>query len=832
MKAYILPDGIIRLGTRTILPTHAGYASLAAMIHERIGIATKTPASCGSIEKPLYVSEPEFRLSSGYGGHPWMGGVPDYGETYDIPLEHLHVDPDRFQFKHGSHEDTGVTTDLDPDAFDADTCDELGVWKDPDDGKTYVVDGHHRRELGERDGVESMRCKYIKADTAEEARKIGGEMNGVRLSAADASGHLHKDKGPGGGQFTGQGKPGGAKQGKPAKPLDTAKPVSRSAALNAKHADLRKALAGMKQERIDTFNAIKADAESEMKKVGKSFSAISKSSDNIASMEGDLQNAYIELDSLKTDFDDDWNPSQKFTAFKEIEQAAKATLAANEVEPLQNEFSDEDKKSNKAGLTKIISFAIAARQHLKAYVGHRKEMQAIKSGEDVKLSMDDDLTIDPYDDLNGVRLSAANPAENQPTNPAPTQPSDDDEPEPEFPDADRSPDLSPEDEEILRRIWNEPKQSVSLSATHAPSGYTHQKPLAIQGKNYVGGEFVPGDVVARATPEEKARLGIKQDETKVGDQKNPKEQSPNVPVKKKPKRPPVTKYFKFGVILDADRKMIGGAKPAIDKVFGKDVTEQDIRYLIGVSDGSVYATTSLNDNGRDRDVLIIANSDRIKDMRRTISKNADGDLEIHNDLFFMHKDSQGGGYGTQVFADEVRSAANMGVKKIVTVGGRGRWMNGYTTWPKLGYDAKLPNYMPAMPKNIKEAKPKTIQDLLTIPGGSEYWKKHGQQMEMTFDLTPGSKSLSILNKYLVAKGKPPIEVDAEEANQTRAEFMDRRTAEIQANREASEKSATVSLSSVSAEVQEEAIRSLRARFPLSDYTDEAVKLSAHYVNNC
>lgn len=629
MKATILPSGEVILEstteTRIIRPSHASYSALAEL-YRRLGGAAQSQANKFDPSK----GKAEYALEPGYGGWPWKGGEPDYDEVYDIPLEAIHVDAERFQFKKGADDETGVTTELDDEAFDPDRCEPLGVWKDPRDGKTFVVDGHHRRELGERAGVESMRCQYIKADSAKEARKIGGAMNGVQLSQVHA----------------------------------------------------------------------------------------------------------------------------------------------------------------------------------------------------------------PH-------TMAAPPA--QPEQPAPAQPYEE-EPEPEFPDADRSPDISPEDEEILRRIWNEPPANVALSAVHAPKGYTEQRPLAIQGKAYVGGEFIPGDVVANATPQEKAAMAGQQqpaqppkaasmfpkNEEKVGDQKDgvseeqrqalvnavmsnrnggagllqifgsrekalsfldhsakargsnyrdqienaialtmgwPEKQPQQKDAAPKPKRPPVPNSFGFGTTLmkDAPRDAHGylqsrSSKKDFDDLFGKDVTEQDIRSLVGVKDGKVYAYATTDG----KELKVSAETDRIKTMYRTISKNADGELEIHNDLFFMHKDSQGGGYGTQVFADEVRAAANMGVSKIVTVGGRGRWMNGYSTWPKLGYDAKLPIGM-RLSRELKAAKPQTIQDLLALPGGSEYWKKHGQQMEMTFDLTPGSKSLQILNKYLAAKGKPTIEVNMEQAEKAKAD---------------------------------------------------------------
>lgn len=45
-----------------------------------------------------------------------------------------------------------------------------------------------------------------------------------------------------------------------------------------------------------------------------------------------------------------------------------------------------------------------------------------------------------------------------------------------------------------------------MAATHAPAGYSAEHPLTVGGRNFVGGEFIPGDVMANATAQEKAAV--------------------------------------------------------------------------------------------------------------------------------------------------------------------------------------------------------------------------------------------------------------------------------------------------------------------------------------
>lgn len=98
----------------------------------------------------------------------------------NFPVDQINVDPDRFQFKRGFGEGGVVSTST---AAGATTWSEpaaIGVqlWRDPADGRVYVVNGHNRVALAKRLGVAELPSVYfIKADTAEEARGIGALTN-------------------------------------------------------------------------------------------------------------------------------------------------------------------------------------------------------------------------------------------------------------------------------------------------------------------------------------------------------------------------------------------------------------------------------------------------------------------------------------------------------------------------------------------------------------------------------------------------------------------------------------------------------------------------------
>lgn len=105
--------------------------------------------------------------------------------------DQLHVDPSRFQYKiSGIDPKTGVAKHLDDAKFNPLFAGQLLVWHDPQDGKSYVINGHHRHHLAQRSGYAGpMSVYHIDANSAQEARAIGALANiaGGNGTAVDAA---------------------------------------------------------------------------------------------------------------------------------------------------------------------------------------------------------------------------------------------------------------------------------------------------------------------------------------------------------------------------------------------------------------------------------------------------------------------------------------------------------------------------------------------------------------------------------------------------------------------------------------------------------------------
>ena len=134
--------------------------------------------------------------ASGGGGGGGGGGdtatiAAKPGSVAEITPNLLKVDPKRFQYKIiGEHTQTGEVGSLSGvKRFDPNLAGIIQVWQDPQDGKTYVVNGHNRLALANRLGADKVTVRYLDVKNAKEARAVGALTNiaegrGTALDAA------------------------------------------------------------------------------------------------------------------------------------------------------------------------------------------------------------------------------------------------------------------------------------------------------------------------------------------------------------------------------------------------------------------------------------------------------------------------------------------------------------------------------------------------------------------------------------------------------------------------------------------------------------------------
>jgi hypothetical protein len=113
------------------------------------------------------------------------------GFVGNVPTDRISADPKRFQYKLiGEHTKTGEVGSLSGvQAYDPNLSGIVQAWKDPADGKLYIINGHNRLALANRAGVKEITTRIIDAPDAATARGIGALTNiaegrGTALDAA------------------------------------------------------------------------------------------------------------------------------------------------------------------------------------------------------------------------------------------------------------------------------------------------------------------------------------------------------------------------------------------------------------------------------------------------------------------------------------------------------------------------------------------------------------------------------------------------------------------------------------------------------------------------
>jgi hypothetical protein len=100
------------------------------------------------------------------------------GTVREMKPGEIGFDPWRFQYKINATATTGEVGSLSGvRKWDPNLSGVMSVWKDPGDGKVYVVNGHNRLALANRLGAEAVTVRFLNAATATEARAIGALQN-------------------------------------------------------------------------------------------------------------------------------------------------------------------------------------------------------------------------------------------------------------------------------------------------------------------------------------------------------------------------------------------------------------------------------------------------------------------------------------------------------------------------------------------------------------------------------------------------------------------------------------------------------------------------------
>jgi hypothetical protein len=94
-----------------------------------------------------------------------------------VPPSELFEDPDRFQSRAAYPRDWMDQDLVEVELYNSDLAGVISVWRDPDDEKLYVIDGHRRLRLAKRVQSPTVLVQFLAASTDADAFAKGVELS-------------------------------------------------------------------------------------------------------------------------------------------------------------------------------------------------------------------------------------------------------------------------------------------------------------------------------------------------------------------------------------------------------------------------------------------------------------------------------------------------------------------------------------------------------------------------------------------------------------------------------------------------------------------------------
>lgn len=202
-------------------------------------------------------------------------------------------------------------------------------------------------------------------------------------------------------------------------------------------------------------------------------------------------------------------------------------------------------------------------------------------------------------------------------------------------------------------------------------------------------------------------------------------------------------------------------------LFGRTLTDHEWIRLTGAPDGASIRIRYTSSGYRQTEtVFAIIRHEEYYDpdfdyeSKRSLYRDHNGNVEMHNDLLGLAKGRAPRGLGQRIFSTQVVQARALGVRHITVqaAGYKGHpKFAGYIVWPKLGYEGEIPDWasremkrdrtLPARVRNMKR-----FTDLMSTKEGADWWEEYGSEVHLDFDLRKRSRSMNFLRRKQIKNG--------------------------------------------------------------------------------
>lgn len=185
-------------------------------------------------------------------------------------------------------------------------------------------------------------------------------------------------------------------------------------------------------------------------------------------------------------------------------------------------------------------------------------------------------------------------------------------------------------------------------------------------------------------------------------------------------------------------------------------TLQDAANLAGAPDDARVSVAVIPMDRR-RIIEVVAENPVIR-IKVRLSTRSDGKPVLDEELIDVVPVAQRHGLGTQFLGRQLEQGLRLGIAEIRAYAIRGDPGGdvGYRVWPILGFDGPLPRgVIKELPAELAAAR--RVSELMETREGREWWIRNGDDISLTFDLSPNSPALRRFRAYLRRRGFPRTE---------------------------------------------------------------------------
>ena len=191
----------------------------------------------------------------------------------------------------------------------------------------------------------------------------------------------------------------------------------------------------------------------------------------------------------------------------------------------------------------------------------------------------------------------------------------------------------------------------------------------------------------------------------------------------------------------------GNVEVEIDQNYflqGIGYNEKDFIGLAGAADGAKLIVSNYK--------LLTEHSFFEVPVAQSIYVDEDGGMSLflYTDLLVLKPEYRGNGFATQMLKHQIDTARKLNFNSLALFadGGYGEELSGYYIWPRLGFNAQIPQGM-VLPDWLQGVQ--DILDIMSTFEGRKWWKENGIPVSMEFSLDEESKSSKAFNRYLNEK---------------------------------------------------------------------------------